>query len=126
MIVVTGGAFQNKTKFASGLTGIDEHEFLVGGTCGAEALFQARAVRSFHLLVRRLLSGGTDIEAYCEQLFIRNPRIVIVTDEIGCGVVPSGREERRWREAAGRAVCILAEHSDAVYRVLCGIGRRIA
>jgi len=47
---------------------------------------------------------------------------VIVADEIGCGVVPVDRNDRTWREATGRALCVLAQKSENVTRVVCGIG----
>jgi adenosyl cobinamide kinase/adenosyl cobinamide phosphate guanylyltransferase len=39
--------------------------------------------------------------------------------------VPVDRNDRAWREAAGRALCVLAQKSESVTRVICGIGVRI-
>ena len=50
---------------------------------------------------------------------------VVTANEVGGGVVPMDPEERAWREACGRALCVLAGHADQVTRVVCGIGVRI-
>lgn len=54
-----------------------------------------------------------------------HPDGVIICDEVGCGVTPLDRADRDWREAVGRLCCELADSAEAVYRVSCGIGRRI-
>lgn len=46
---------------------------------------------------------------------------VFICDEVGCGVVPATPGDRAWREAVGRLCCLLAERSDEVTRVFCGI-----
>ena len=46
---------------------------------------------------------------------------VIACVEVGSGVVPLGRDERAWRERAGRLACELAQRADRVVRMVCGI-----
>lgn len=65
----------------------------------------------FHLLCRRLLQDGKAVMPVAEELARRE--IVIVCDEIGCGVVPIDAFERRWREETGRACCYLAKKAEA-------------
>ena len=50
---------------------------------------------------------------------------MIVANEVGAGIVPIDPKERAFREAVGRALCVIAQASDAVVRVTCGIGVRI-
>ena len=59
--------------------------------------------------------------AFCQA----HPDAVVTANEVGSGIVPLDREERAWREACGRALCVLAEHAGQVTRVVCGIGVRI-
>ena len=47
--------------------------------------------------------------------------ILLVTDEIGCGVVPIDPVERQWREETGRLCCLLAQRAQRVERIFCGI-----
>ena len=50
---------------------------------------------------------------------------MIITDEIGSGIVPLDVKEREWREVHGRICCQLAGRADAVFRVIAGIGQKI-
>lgn len=69
------------------------------------------------------LRGHEDGEArerlreFLDRLAEENPGAVAVMDEIGCGIVPVGREERLWRDLAGEAAQTLAARSRDVYRV---------
>ncbi|MDE5768663.1 MAG: bifunctional adenosylcobinamide kinase/adenosylcobinamide-phosphate guanylyltransferase [Oscillospiraceae bacterium] len=47
---------------------------------------------------------------------------IIITQEVGCGLVPIDPDERRWREAVGHMNQLLAEYSESVERVCCGLG----
>ena len=64
-------------------------------------------------------------QEFASKLVRENPDAVICSDEIGSGIHPIDPEERRWREETGRALCILAEASETVTRVFCGIPQRI-
>jgi adenosylcobinamide kinase/adenosylcobinamide-phosphate guanylyltransferase len=68
---------------------------------------------------------SSDVMAIAERLIRENPDVVIVTDEIGYGIVPVDKAEREYREVAGRICTRLAAEADEVYRVICGIGTRI-
>ena len=82
----------------------------------------AEIIPDFHLLMK---DYAGDPRAFAEDFHRAHPGAVVVADEIGCGVVPIDRSDRVWREAAGRALCVLAQKSEAVTRVVCGIGVRI-
>ncbi len=58
-------------------------------------------------------------------LIEKNPDLVIVSDEVGYGVVPIDRLEREYREQAGRCMELLAASAGQVYRVVCGIGMKL-
>lgn len=83
-------------------------------------IMTARAVKNFHIFVRENIS--TDIRGLVDEICEKNPDIIIISDEVGCGVVPSDDFEREWRERAGRANCYIADRADEVVRVVCGIG----
>lgn len=51
--------------------------------------------------------------------------MVIISEDMGSGIVPIDKFEREYREINGRVNCILAKEADEVYRVVCGIGMRI-
>ena len=44
---------------------------------------------------------------------------------LALGVVPLAAEDRAFREAVGRALCVIAQRAESVTRCVCGIGVRI-
>ena len=50
---------------------------------------------------------------------------IIISDEIGNGIVPVDAFEREYRERTGRILVELARQADEVIRVICGIGQKI-
>lgn len=48
-------------------------------------------------------------------------RFIIVTNEVGLGLVPADRVSRLYRDALGRANQVLAEYADEVYLLVAGI-----
>ncbi|MBR5419879.1 MAG: bifunctional adenosylcobinamide kinase/adenosylcobinamide-phosphate guanylyltransferase [Lachnospiraceae bacterium] len=103
-----GGAWQGK-------------ETLVRKTHGPEA----KILPAYHLRVREQLREGQDPVKELERLVKEEPELILICDEVGCGIVPAEAEEERYREAVGRTLCRAAELSDEVFRVQCGIGIRI-
>ena len=69
--------------------------------------------------------GGADVRALTGQLLLEHPDCIIISDEIGNGIVPMEHEEREYRELTGRLLCELANKADRVERIVCGIGERI-
>ena len=57
-----------------------------------------------------------------EKIICKNPDIVLVSQEVGYGVVPVDAFDRKYREAVGRVCTKLAAYSHKVTRVICGIG----
>ena len=82
----------------------------------------AEIIPDFHLLLK---DHAGDPRAFARDFLRDHPDAVVTADEIGCGVVPIDKNDRAWREAAGRALCVLAQEAEAVTRVICGIGVRI-
>lgn len=119
MKLYIGGAGNGQTELAqaeSGLTPVH---------CTPETALRAPAIGAFHLLIRQVLESGGDAVAFAETLLAENPDALVVSDEIGLGIVPLDPFDRRWREETGRALCLLAERAERVTRVCCGIPRVI-
>ena len=79
----------------------------------------------FHEAVRAALERGEDARAFARRVCEEQPAAVIVANEVGAGVVPVDAKERAFREAVGRALCVVAQASETVTRAVCGIGVRI-
>lgn len=130
MILVTGGRNQGKTAFVKEILNLDpEAEQPSGWMDGRydepEKAFSSPVVLHLEELVSRLMRAGEDAEEFAGTLMEKNKEAVMVTDEIGCGIVPMEAFQREYREVHGRICQRIAAESGQVYRVLCGIAMRI-
>lgn len=51
--------------------------------------------------------------------------LILITEEVGNGIVPMTKEDRQWRDDVGALQVELAQQADEVIRVLCKIGQKI-
>lgn len=77
------------------------------------------------LWASNLLLGEEDIEAHLDALnaalaACRGP-VVLVTNEVGWGIVPDNRLARKFRDIAGRINQSVAAHADRVTMVVAGL-----
>ena len=80
----------------------------------------------FHETIRNaVLSEGNDPREFARRFCAENPDAVVSANEVGAGVVPMEAADRAFREAVGRALCVIAQNSETVTRCVCGIGVRI-
>ena len=132
MILVAGGAFQGKLQFSrelfrkisagNGQQGDFRPVIADGAVCTPEEAQKADILNHFHELIRRFPELFTDPAAFVSEWEENCPDQVLVTNELGYGVVPVDPEDRRWREQCGRVCTALAAQCQQVYRVVCGIG----
>ncbi len=54
-----------------------------------------------------------------------NGAVIVVTNEVGSGIVPDNALSRRFRDCAGRANQVIAREADEVYSMVAGIPIRI-
>lgn len=125
MILVTGGAFQGKKEYVASRFQIAAEEMADGEHCSWQEIASCRCLYHFHLLVRRMMQNGEDSFDLCDLLMEENPNVIIVTNELGYGIVPMERFDREYREKCGRICCELAKEANEVHRVVCGIGEVI-
>lgn len=120
MILVTGGGFQGKTEYACGTFQIAKEEAADGMTCSLEAIYETKLLYHFHEYIRRCMEQDQELDL--DELEKQNPGIVLVTNELGYGVVPIDKFDRAYREKTGRVCCQVAKRAEEVHRVVCGIG----
>lgn len=129
MYMVIGGSHQGKLEYAEQQSGLGREDFLDGAsdTIVPDAIFHARGIYNFHLYVRKYLMDMTEkeLDEFAGRLFEENPDLVLVSDEVGCGIVPVEMKERQYRETVGRVCTDLAKRAERVDRVVCGIGTTI-
>lgn len=121
--IITGGSFQGKLAYGKSL--YPGMAWTDGKSCGLDEIRSCRAVHGFQEFVKRWLKAGRSPKDLTAAILEENKDIIIVCDEIGCGLVPVDAFEREYREETGRIMTALAEHAEWVDRVVCGIGMRI-
>ena len=119
MRMYIGGAYQGKLSYAKQQN--PDIKWRDGASCTLEELLEAQGVYRFQEFIRKHM----EIEDLAEQLIRENPSLVIVTDEIGYGLVPVEEEARNFRERTGRICTKLAAHCERVERIVCGISTKI-
>ncbi len=77
------------------------------------------------LWLSNLLCAGRDLEAACDDLLdaveaVRGPS-VLVSNEVGFGIVPDNALARAFRDAAGRLHQRIAERADRVILTVAGL-----
>ena len=77
-----------------------------------------------HWIKSRIAKGGCPEEEIFA--FVENyPDCVIISDEVGNGIIPIEAFEREYRERTGRMLVELAKKTEEVERVICRIGQKI-
>lgn len=104
---------------------------------GAEQVFEGRlpkdteeqertvVINHFHNWVRQRLAEGGGPEEEILEWLEGCPDCMIISDEIGNGIVPVEAFEREYRERTGRILVELAKRAEEVERVICGIGQKL-
>lgn len=120
MELIIGGAFQGKTDYAK-----KEYPSLIWKEAGdmcEEELLSAEGILNFQEYIKKEIREGRNPGNVGELLLKKNSGAVVVSEEVGYGLVPVDAFEREYREAVGRICTKLASGSHKVTRVICGIG----
>lgn len=67
----------------------------------------------------------TEVERFSKFLVNLNQPLILVTNEVGSGLVPMNKLSRNFQDASGITNQILASVCDDVYLVVCGIPTKI-
>ena len=124
MDLIIGGIYQGKLDFAKEKYALcDDAIFDCAGK--SEIEFSKKCINNcgeFALCAVR--EGKNSIEYFKEHRAEWQGSVIIFRD-IFCGVVPIEKEERLWREEAGRLLSYLSDNAESVTRLFCGIPERI-
>lgn len=128
MKMIIGGAYQGQIAWAQ--EQYKHFSWIDGETCDFSEVFTCQGILNFHTYIKRLLSKEWDgmfhdeikLKHLAEMIWEKNPDIIIVSNEIGYGLVPIDAFDRQYREQTGRICTTLAAYSEQVVRVVMGIG----
>ena len=85
-------------------------------------------INNLQLVIKEFLSAGMKPEEVWQEIINRmfkleehGANLILISDEIGSGIVPMDAFDREWREATGRILCRLAEQAQKVVRIVMGL-----
>ena len=119
MDLIIGGAYQGKLTYA-----VEKYGFKPDELFGLSSGFPEKAYDCFfHLeaITRRAAAEGLSSDELVKKLMPHIKNSVIVSREIGCGIVPMEPIERLYRELHGSVLRALASEADSVTRIFCGL-----
>lgn len=82
-------------------------------------------INHLHLWVKAQMEQKDNPKEKILSFIEENKDCIIISDEIGNGIVPLDAFEREYREHTGRILTEIAGKADEVVRVICGIQQRI-
>jgi len=119
MILIIGGAYQGKLDFAKETYGVAEEQV---HTCtDGEIDFSKRCI--YHL--ETFAAHHTDPVGYFKTHRKDWQDSILILEDIFCGVVPMGEENRVWRQNTGRLAQYLSKEATSVSRIFCGLEQRL-
>lgn len=113
MYLIIGGAYQGKLTWA-----VERFGLTPDMLCDLALGFQPGKHCYYHLEAFTRTE-----EAAAPDLFPEDA--VIISREVGSGVVPMDAAERAWRERHGALLQRLAQRSETVTRMFCGLPQQL-
>ena len=119
MILIIGGAYQGKLDFAKDTFGITDEEVFVCSTGGID--FSKQCIYK----IEEFTCSYPNPIGYFQEHKDEWQNSILICEDIFCGVVPMGAENRAWRQNTGRLVQYLSKEADQVSRIFCGLEQRL-
>ena len=126
MKLVIGGYAQGKLNYVLGKYDVEASKIFDGEI--PENIEERRGtvvINHFHNWVKTKITYDGYPEKEVLEFVEKYPDCVIISDEVGNGIVPIEAFEREYRERTGRILVELAKKAEEVERVICGIGQKI-
>lgn len=127
MKLITGGRAQGKLDYVK--QNIDKNkEYVIydgaipGDNPGSDKII---IVNHLHEYIRKMMRDDKDPREEIFGLLDKYDDVIIISDEVGNGIVPADPFERKYRDTTGRILIEVAKRADTVVRVICGIGQII-
>ena len=119
MILIVGGAYQGKLDFAKETFGITDADVHICSE--SEIDFSKRCIYK----IEEFTLNHADPIGYFQALRGQWQNSILILQDIFCGVVPMGAENRAWRQRTGRLCQYLSKEATQVSRIFCGLEQRL-
>ena len=115
MELIIGGSFQGKTEYALKTFSLSAEDVYDCSLSDAADIPAKKVISHFEKHILTCMRGGGDpLSGIPEDA-------IIIADDISCGVVPMDSEIRAWREECGKVLAQVADKSNSVTRIFCGL-----
>ena len=121
MILIFGGAYQGKLDYALNRFGLTDDDVVYCIESDTTNPAGRRVIYEIDKWIFALVRADMDIAQCVKQFLADNHDAIVICNDISCGVVPEDPMLRRWREEVGRFMGLLAQQSNKVIRLYCGI-----
>lgn len=125
MIFVIGGYAQGKTEYVKREYKMDDECFYTGDLENVTNTNKRLVINHFNDVAYEYFLNKTDILPLLNKIILDCSDCIIISTEIGNGIVPVDKEQREYREWMGRIQTYIASKAQHVVRVTCGIGQII-
>ena len=127
MNLIIGGYAQGKLNYVLQKYGLEAGSVWDGVMPTEDVLLSGKTViiNHFHNYIKACIGVGGCPEQEVTAWLERCQDCIIISDEIGNGIVPIDAQEREYRERTGRILVELAGKAEEVVRVICGQGQKI-
>ena len=133
MKLIIGGYSQGKLNYVLRKIGENEYQICDGtlsddiksDTEEADSTNTIIIINHLHTFIKTSMQRGENPKESILDFITKYPDCILISDEIGNGIVPMDAFEREYREQTGRILIELAKEAEEVIRVICGIGQKI-
>ena len=123
MKLIIGGAYQGKTEYAKKVFSLSDKDIFV---CeNTEIDFSSPCIDNLEKFTFACVKSDIDPVEYFKQHSEKWKNSVIICQDIFCGVVPMGAENRKWRQETGRLCQYLSKEAESVVRIFCGLEQKL-
>jgi len=121
MILIFGGVYQGKLKYAIERFRLNEIDVFRCKEDDGTAPMGKKIIYEIDKWLLALVRAEENTDVAVRKFIMDNKDVIVICNDISCGVVPVDPVMRVWREAVGRALAELAGASDEVVRMFCTI-----
>ena len=107
MKLIIGGAFQGKKEYVKEKFSLSEEQMTDGKDAEYDDIFHCTCLYHFHEWVKKGLEKEWDFENLAEKIQEKNPNLIVISNELGYGVVPIDAFDRKYRESTGRLCSVV-------------------
>lgn len=119
MVLIIGGAYQGKLDYAKERFHLTREDICI---CTPGKIdFSRKCLYG----LEEFVYGMEDPIGYFREHREQWEDRILICQDIFCGVVPMGAENRLWRQETGRLCQYLSREADEVIRMFCGLEQRL-